>query len=313
MAINPLLNAEAGANTDAATIGQPPTGNSGATALSTAGGSIAVSTAQAAHGTRSMLFTATTTSGGCYASYDLGSPRMTLGFRLYFRWSAWPSVNTSMAWFGNGSSQRSSVEITPAGLLRFRDDDNLAAWDGSGSTSTGAFSLNTWHRLDGYMTAGAGTGSFRLAGYNGDSTTPITGLDSGLRASQNTGADGFSTWRVGPKTSTGTGTGTMYIDLDSSGWDPAATGLPGPWQETLGTPIVSLGAATRPSTVGGDDGTQTVTWGSISGAASYDAYIATGDTPGQEDFDLVQAGVTSPYTFIDLSAGVRAYGIKAKG
>jgi len=82
----------------------------------------------------------------------------------------------------------------------------------------------------------------------------------------------------------------------------------------LSTPVVVLGDTTSDS--GAGDGEQIVTWAPVAGAASYDAYIVTGlgasETPDQEDFSLVAAGVSSPYTFTGLVAGRNAYGIKAK-
>ncbi len=81
---------------------------------------------------------------------------------------------------------------------------------------------------------------------------------------------------------------------------------------TLATPVVTLGAVTNPSTVGGSNGSQVVTWAAVPGASSYEAWIASGASPAQGDFTRVATGVTSPYTFTGLTAGERSYGIKAK-
>jgi hypothetical protein len=81
----------------------------------------------------------------------------------------------------------------------------------------------------------------------------------------------------------------------------------------LATPVVTLLTKTTPTTVGGSDGTQQVSWPNVSGAVSYDAYVANSSTPAQEDFVRVGTNVgNGPYTFTGLAAGTHAYGIKAK-
>ena len=87
---------------------------------------------------------------------------------------------------------------------------------------------------------------------------------------------------------------------------------PAPDPVPLATPVVTLGAKTDATSYGASDGTQTVTWAPIPGAASYDAYTAPGGSPTQEAFALAAAGVTSPHVFTGLSAGTRSYGIKAR-
>lgn len=80
----------------------------------------------------------------------------------------------------------------------------------------------------------------------------------------------------------------------------------------LSTPVVTLGAKTTPTSVGGSDGTQVATWPAVTGAASYDAFVSGSATPAQEEFVRVGTNVTSPYTFTGLNPGQHAYGIKAK-
>jgi len=68
----------------------------------------------------------------------------------------------------------------------------------------------------------------------------------------------------------------------------------------------------NPTTIGGTNGKQTVTWSAVANAASYEAWIAHSTSPAQGDFTLVATGVTSPYQFTGLPAGTHAYGVKAK-
>lgn len=295
---------ESGSNGDALTAG-----NTGfdSVVISGSGTSGVISTAQAAHGTRSGLFTKSSASGTCYIQKTVSTTSATV--RIYIRMTALPSADQTVIWLGNGSSQRANVEITSGGAIRFRDDGNTARWiSGGATTSVGTMTTNTWYRIEFY--ANMGTGAARLVVYPGDSTTPVTNMDSGAWTGVNFGADSYTAVRVG--TSAGTGTTTLTAYLDAVGIEDAATGLVGPYAVTLDTPVVTLGTTTNPSTVGGSDGSQVVTWAAISGAASYDAYLATEATPDQGDFVLEATGVTSPYTFTGLSEGVYAFGIQAK-
>lgn len=78
----------------------------------------------------------------------------------------------------------------------------------------------------------------------------------------------------------------------------------------LDTPVVTVTNETDPTTQGGSDGTATVTWPAIVGAATYSAGIASGlnQTTG---FSIVSSLATSPYTFTGLSAGNYTVAIKA--
>lgn len=304
MALN-AFGIEVGANGDTLT-----TTSFGCSAVvSTGTSTFQVSTAQSAHGTRSAYIVASSTSGGAYAQYDLGSTTE-IALRKYMRWTALPSADTGIIWLGNGSSQRLHVEVTTTGAMRVRDDANAARWNGAVTTSVGTVSTGTWIRYQLEATMSATVGTFRLRAYSLDSTTPLTNMDSGAMTGQNTGPDAWTTLRVGVKTSTGTNTGTAY--LDDIAFDPATSTAIGPYTEVLATPTLTVDDFSDPTTVGGSDGSITISWGAIAGATSYDAYIAPGPDPDPGDFTLVEAGVTSPYEFDGLEDGLWAPGIQAK-
>jgi hypothetical protein len=108
------------------------------------------------------------------------------------------------------------------------------------------------------------------------------------------------------------GPNAITVDLDDVQMDDGRTTEIGPILVALSTPTVTLGTTTNPTTAGGTNGSQVVTWGAVSNATSYDAYKATKGSPAQSDFTLVASGVTSPYTFTSLAAGTYSFGIMAK-
>lgn len=287
---------ESGANNDTLT----PTHASADSVVAT-GGTAVISTAHAAHGTRSALFTNTGVSGGNYLQKSLGGALTEVAVAVYFRVATLPSADTTILWLGLGASQRCHVELTSTGAVRFRDDANAARWNGTVTTSTGTISTGTWYRLELHVTASATTGTFHLVVYPRDSITPVTGMDSGAMTAQNTGADGFDSLRIGGKASTNATTGSLNID--SWSLDDAPTGLIGPWAEQLPTPVVSC-TSTNPTTLGGSDGTITATWAAVTGADSYDLSLDGGAT-------IHASNVTSPHVVEDLTAGDYFVAVKA--
>lgn len=299
------FRAESGANGDALS-----TGNTGFDVISFSGASTAqISTTQKAHGTRSMYFVCPASSGVAYGSKTIAGTDVAAV--AYFYWGGMlTGSDTTVIWFGNGTSQRAHVEVTTAGAIRFRDDASVAQWNGSVTTSVGALPTAGWYRIE--FRSNMATGTARLAAYSLDSTTPLTNLDSGARTGLNFGSDSFNTFRLGPKASTNSaGTTGLYID-EGVVDDSASSTFIGPYTETLATPTVTVGTIVNPTTVGGSNGSVAVSWPAVAGATSYDAYRATGATPSQGDFVLVASGVTSPYNFTGQTQGTRSYGIKAK-
>lgn len=297
---------EAGSNGDALTTALAWANSSGATLVVTGTGAAAIiSTTHSAHGTRSAKFTAGSTTGACYTQKTISSTALALTMSIYI--DTLPSADNSIYWVGNAGSQRWSVELTTTGAIRFRDDTNAAKWNGAVTTSTGTIPTGQWVRVEVYVTRSATVGTFRLVAYSGDSTTPMSGLDSGVMTSQNTGPDTYTDLRYGSKTSSNTNTGVLYID--DFDYNETATGLIGPYQAALPTPVATITNITSPSTVGGSDGTIVITWPAVAGAAGYDVSRVTG--AGGPTFTPTATGVTSPYTFTGLSAGSYTVAVRA--
>lgn len=78
----------------------------------------------------------------------------------------------------------------------------------------------------------------------------------------------------------------------------------------LDTPTVTVTGAVNPSTVGGTDGSITISWPPVSGAHHYEATIADGTiTTGFVATDL---NAVSPKTFVGLDAGPYTVAVRAK-
>lgn len=282
------------------------TGNSssGGTAFSAVEAAMTYASTPVDHGTR---------SAKCPASSSTAVARWALGgvdavaFRVYRFISA---AHTSDHHFVRISHTTDTTALTVlvngANTLRVNDKS------GTKWTADAALPTSQWIRIEGYVVQGASSssGTMTIAYYLGDSTTPIqTANLTGLNLGGDLGD--FSNFRFG-KISGDTPPAAIYYDSVKVHTAADATGLIGPFSAPLATPTVTLTGSTGPTSIGGSNGTATVSWPAVSGAGAYDAYKAAGTSPAQEDFTLVASGVTSPYTFTGLSAGGQSVGIKAR-
>ena len=192
-----------------------------------------------------------------------------------------------------------NANITGASLVLTSDRKINAA----GTVSAAAVTLAQINRIE--VTVNTVTGAIACNVFDADSTTPYLTVSGtgGSMASANIGR--FDLGAI-------SGSNTIWLD-DVQVEDGTTTPI-GPYvpTTTLGTPSPTISSQTNPSSVGGNNGSVTVAWAAIPNAASYDAYVAAGTSPAQGDYTLVQAGVTSPFTYTGLTAGARTYGIEAK-
>lgn len=282
-------------------------GNSGSTGGSIgAGSSTKFDAAVKAHGN----FGASFTNGGganCYRAYPFDTPATVWQFSGVFTMPTIPTGNMNIVAFSNAAGNgRVVVYVNSSG--------NLAVFGQSGSvvgTIATGLTPGMQYRVTLQVQGGSTTASTIVAKlYSGDGGSWVTQVGSTLTSTTaNTSTDDL--------TSISLGLSTTMPDSYTVGWDDVQLNTgPGPELDditpTLSTPVVTLGATTNPSTVGGSDGMQVVTWSAVSGAGSYEAWRAPGLSPAQEDFTLVAASVTSPYTFTGLAAGEHSFGIKAK-
>ncbi len=282
--------------------------NTGSSTSSVAGGTHVLSGDAKAHGV--LGFKATNASGsGTFRRYSFSGSATTTVFQfsgVVTLPSQAPLQNTTICGFVNSSgSVRLAIGISPDGKLRLTD---------VGSAHFATLTDITWgakYRVTVEAVGGSTTASQVTAHVYSGTTSWTASIGTPLSVSNwNMSTDSIIGADIGITSSPGA------IVL-SVGWDDVQLndGSGSEMSDIVGqlaTPVVTLGAATNPSTVGGSNGSQVVTWAAIPGASSYEAWIANGSSPAQGDFTLVATGVTSPYTFTGLTAGTWAYGIKAK-
>lgn len=282
--------------------------NSGSSASSVASGTHVFAAAAKAHG--NLGFQMTNASGsGTFRRYPFsgGATPTTFQFSGVVTLPAQaPLQNTNICSFANSAgTTRLGVAMTPDGKLRINDVGAAhvayladITWGAKyritieavgGSTTSSQVNVHVYSGTNSWS-APIGT-PLSVANWN-MSTDSIVGVDIGMASSP--------------------GAIVLTVGWDDVQLNDGAGGEIGDIVDQLATPVVTLGAATNPSTVSGSDGSQVVTWATVPGASSYEAWIASGASPAQGDFTRVATGVTSPYTFTGLTAGEWSYGIKAK-
>lgn len=280
--------------------------NSGSSAASVNGGSVSVfSAAHKAHGNLGARFT-NVSGGNSYRRYPFASSATTWQFSGVFTMPAAPATSFGILGFPNsGGSWRMQLIVNT--------ESRLVISDAAGNTTqiTSPLTAGAKYRVSLQIVGGSTTSSSVTAKlYSESAGTWTTQVGSTWTSSTfNTSTDALIGADIGVLTSAAT---AYTIGWDDIQVNNGAGSEIGDVVEQLATPVVTLGTATNPSTVGGSNGSQVVTWAAVPGASSYEAWIANGASPAQGDFTLVATGVTSPYTFTGLTAGQRAYGIKAK-
>ena len=283
------------------------TGNSGYSSLSVGGGSNSHTFQSAAAMGRTAGYRMVQDSATNFAYMDLVSEVAVFTFRVPFRFAANPTTNNALLRVYPDATH--AVNLGGLSLTATRRIQWLESGAGGlnvTSPSGSPLVANTDYIIMGLIDLGANMLDIRV--YERESATPRTQV-SGELAADMAAASGIGSLRFGFGTAS---TGMGSIDTND-GWAIGSDD----WLERydldqpLDTPVINIDNYTHPTAIGGNDGTATVSWGAVAGAASYQAYIATGAGPGQETFALVESGVTSPYTFDNLSAGTFSLGIKA--
>lgn len=282
-------------------------GNSGSSASSIGTGSSAVfDAAMKAHGNFGARFI-NGAAANCYRRYPLAAANTVWQFSGVLTTPASaPATNLIVASACNtGGSGRVQLTIDTSFRLCVQQVG------GTVTPITSALTAGTKYRVTLVVTGGSTTASSVTAKvYSGSGGAWTTQVGSTYTSTTfNAGTDAV----VGVDLGIGNTMAASY----TVGWDDiqvndGAGSEIGDIVTALATPVVTLGTTTNPTTVGGSNGTQVVTWPAVSGAASYEAWIAEDATPAQGDFTLKTVGVTSPYTFTGLEAGEYAFGIKAK-
>lgn len=222
-----------------------PGGNSNFNAIA---GTQTFDSAQAFHGTRSIKVGPSSGAASYGAKTGLSATDCNMWGYEYF--TATPAADTYLGRFLVGSTRILSVHINAAGKLRVSDNTGTAGvtgWSGSAATASAAvIPLSQWWRWEiyGHIGAGASNGTILFAYFLGDSTTPIETLT--ISGAANLGTAAITVLNCG-KSDAGTYASAFWTD--DAGYDPTATGLPGPY--ISGTPgtvsaPVSMASAAAP-------------------------------------------------------------------
>lgn len=241
-----------------------------------------------------------TTVSGQLTIFDvnLAASNTKLGHTCWLKLDATPNVpRPIVVQFRHASGTNSQISWGTLGIVA------QTISNGTDRILLSSPSLNAWYKITTLLDATTGAFEFKIY----DDTGTLLHTESGTDSGMNTAA--FTAVRHGLYSPI---TNTPTMDWDSVVVEDGATSVPADPLEQLATPTVTLGATTNPTSIGGNDGTQVVTWSAVTNAVSYDAYRANSSSPVQNDFVLIASGVTSPYTFTGLSSGTYAFGIKAR-
>lgn len=283
-------------------------GNSGSSTQSVAGGTHVFDTATKAHGNFGAKFT-NAAAASTFRRWLFAAPATTWQFSgvITMPTSA-PAANTVVASFGRASDGAGRVQIIVDTQLRL----GVQGVGGAGTANiTAALTGGSKYRVTLQVVGGSATTS--------SVTAKVYSEAGGAWTTQVGSTWTSSTFNTGTDQVAGVDLGIVNTQAAAYtvGWDDIqlndGTGSEiGDVLTALATPVVTLGTTTHPTTVGGTNGSQVVTYANVSGAASYVARIAQTLTPAEGDFVDVGTATGGTYTFTGLDAGPYAFGIKAK-
>lgn len=284
------------------------TANTGASLVNPGtGGTIVWDTSVGAHSSTGLKQTTTTAGQSNVVRFPMNAASFQMQATVKITIPATtPGGEYTLITMRNGSSKCFTIAYETSGEVRMLDTANATPYTvaAAGTVTAGsqyAISIQATNTSP----YGAGNGSCTIKIYPVGNSTPIANQSF---TGKNFGTAAFADFNSGGGTVVGS---HGIVDLQIN--DGAGSEIPDYVPTVpLSTPVVTMGTATNPTTVGGTNGSQIVTWPAVSNATSYEAWIANNLTPAQGDFTLVQTGVTSPYTFTGLTAGNYSYGIKAK-
>lgn len=282
-------------------------GNSGSSTQSVAGGTHIFDTATKAHGNFGAKFT-NAAAASTFRRWLFAAPATTWQFSGVITMPAsTPATNMVVASFCNtGGAGRVQILVDTSMRL------GVQGAGGAGTTNiTAALTAGAKYRVTLQVVGGSTTAS--------SVTAKVYSEAGGAWTTQVGSTWTSSTFNTGTDQAVGVdlGVATTMASAYSIGWDDIqlndGTGSEiGDIVTALATPVVTLGTTTHPTTVGGTNGSQVVTYANVSGAVSYVARIAQTLTPTEGDFVDVGTATGGTYTFTGLDAGPYAFGIKAK-
>lgn len=178
---------------------------------------------------------------------------------------------------------------------------------GSWTTLATGLTTNTKYRITIRMNAAdlaASSGTCIVKVYSYASGAYNTAVGSGYTSTTATFARRFAGFMIGPNVATATTLGVSDIQ-----WDIGTTTEIGDWEVPLAAPSISV-SHTDPSTIGGSNGTATVTWGAVAGAHHYESCLVEGTVTS--GFTADDTAATSPKVYTGLDAGVYTIAVRTK-
>lgn len=174
----------------------------------------------------------------------------------------------------------------------------------------GVLRNDTWYRVEVKIDASATVGHIQARVFYGANLEGVTEDEALGSATDNWNIYATGTGGMAVGVCDSAGASALNLSLDSIGMSTvdwigsAAPSTP------LTTPVVTVTNETDPSTIAGSDGSITVTWPAVFGAATYETAMADGlgQTTG---FIVDSSAATSPYTFTGLTAGDYTVAVRA--
>lgn len=292
--------------TNAVAISAANSGGASGDAFGAAAAGMLFSNARAHEGSMSAAFASP--SQAAYVAWS--HPAMkSIAYRSYHYFGAPNSGGTFMLMgaYTAGGDGVLDLRLTGANLLRMY----LGSTTGFAWLPDVAMPVGQWVRAELLLEQGTTTtnGRARAALYLGDSPTPL--VDSGWLEGLNLRA---GTWDIARarfgKGNTGSLVTDVFMDTLAVDTDIDYKGFIGASTPQLATPAVTITSKVNPTTVGGTNGSITITWPPVAGAHHYEAAIAPGDVV--EGFVPSDLAATSPKTFTGLGAGTYTVAVRAK-
>lgn len=285
---------EGQANGVAVTVANSTTyGDAAASRVDATNGTVAYSTADFMHGSRSVALSMTAAATSCTMDIGLGGVNSAgLAARAYMKLASRPSVPIRIM-------QLRSTAGADLGGINFYTNGTIAATDitgavlGQSSATTQVIDPTVWYRFESVWGISATTGFYKTSVYIGDSTSAWFSYTS--PATMNTGTANIGEVRFGKASNTGTIGNPWFID-DLGLSDPASTFMgayaaSGPSVATTVTPGYAKIDATGSRPAG-------------TGALSYSLTPTTGVLqPSPGIFYVPQAATSSVYALTVAESG----------
>lgn len=189
------------------------TANTGVTTILATGGTAVISTAQAKTGTRSVLFTGSSTSAYLYMQDEFTATTQ-LRASIWMYYSGPPSAdNRAIVGFYGDTTRGVSINMMASGRIILRDGGTGGGaniWYPTDVLTTG------WYRLSLYATQDAAAGTCGAALYNSSNALISS---SGNLTGKNTGSAAYNAFRYGTKHTVNTDVWTLGVDY--AGFDTA--------------------------------------------------------------------------------------------